>query len=684
MKNWLRLLCSLLVLGLAQGVYGLGLGGISAESALNEPLEARIELLNVGSLSEQEIIVEIGSVSDYEMAGVSRDYFHTSIEFEPHLAGSNGQSYIRLTTTAPVREPYLNFVIQIRWPQGRLLREYTLLLDLPVFSGRTEASQINQPTANRPQPSASNPAPRSEPQANTRTATQQSSQQTFGGAIVSGSQYRVATGETLWSLAGRVASGQQMSRHQAMLAIRDLNAEAFVNGDPNTLQAGYLIRIPTEEQANARSASQAYSEFAAIQQGGDVGSSATPISAAATDFRDQPTGSASSGGRLALSSSSALGSGSETAEDSAEILESLASENETLKEELDRAELENEDLRERVSLLEERLSVSESLIEIESDEIANVQEGLSQAQQQDQPQAQEEVQPSDAEMAVAEPAPAPSPATPAAPPEPGLLSKIMSFAPFLGALIVVALLVGMFLMKRRKSEADDDFLHDELDEDESSGDAPEEEFGESGHQQTTAFDNTASMRAEEDSAETDDSFESMDELFGTRDDADEFDEAEQVSDQESEPEAAESETTDSEDEDGVEDIDLEAALEDLDDFADMDSFDSEDIEDFDLESAEAFDGTDDKPAEQNDPDTSDDDDFSEMDFDSVELPEVDEDDDNSPDEEDNADDANSMDFDLDDFEPSAEEDESDEEPSGNEMDFDSADIELPEVEDEDD
>lgn len=702
MKNWLRLLCSFLFLGLAQVAFGLGLGGISAESALNEPLEARIELLNVGSLSEQEIIVEIGSVNDYQVAGVTREYFHTSIEFEPHLAGPNGQSYISLRTTAPVQEPYLNFVLQVRWPQGRLLREYTLLLDLPVFSGRIETAPVSQPSTTPSRPSAATtPASRATTtQAAPIPATPVPPQQTFGGSAAAGSDYRVATGETLWSLAGRVSAGQQMTRHQAMLAIRDLNPEAFSNGDPNTLRAGYVIRIPTDAQANTRTASQAYNEFVSLQQGGNVGSSATPVSAAATDFRNQSSAPAANGGRLTLSSSAALGSGSGNGSD--ESIQALASENETLKEELDRSELENEDLRERIALLEEQLEVSESLIEIESDELADVQQGLAQnealsqqAQSQPEPasEPQETAETSEtSETSETEPAPEPVPAVPVAAtpePEPGLFSRIMSLAPFIGAVVIVVLLVVMFLMKRRKAAEEDDFLHDDLTDD-SQDDQEGDEAGDDDHQ-TTAFDQTASMQAD-DSSDDDDNFESMDELFGADKETDEADDEEDQDQPDSEEDEEAPEVASGEDSDEVEDIDLEAALEDLDDFADLDSFASDDIEDFDLESAEGFDETDDEDSlEEPEPESDEqveedeekaeaDDDLDGMDFESIDLPDAEEDEE----DESSDDDSNSMDFDLGDVDAPEEDEDDESDFSGNEMEFDSEDIELPESDETED
>ena len=113
--------------------FAIGLGEIQLHSSLNEPLDAEIQLLQVKGLSESDILVGIAPKADFEAAGVDRLYFLSSLKFSLELSGSKGP-VVRIKTDVPVREPYLNFLLQVQWPSGRLLREYTLLMDISSLS----------------------------------------------------------------------------------------------------------------------------------------------------------------------------------------------------------------------------------------------------------------------------------------------------------------------------------------------------------------------------------------------------------------------------------------------------------------------------------------------------------------------------------------------------------------------
>uniref|UniRef100_UPI0039182B72 type IV pilus assembly protein FimV n=1 Tax=Pseudomonas sp. TaxID=306 RepID=UPI0039182B72 len=108
--------------------HALGLGEVTLKSALNQPLQAEIELLDIKGLETDEVRPKLASPEDFAKAGVDRQFFLTDLKFTPAL-NANGKSVIRVTSSKPVREPYLNFMVEVLWPSGRLLREYTLLLD---------------------------------------------------------------------------------------------------------------------------------------------------------------------------------------------------------------------------------------------------------------------------------------------------------------------------------------------------------------------------------------------------------------------------------------------------------------------------------------------------------------------------------------------------------------------------
>ncbi|MEJ2532355.1 MAG: hypothetical protein P8Y92_11190 [Halioglobus sp.] len=120
----------------AGSVMALGLGELTLESFLNEPLRAKVDLLDVGGLHEDQIRIRLATREDFDRLGVDRAYFLTSLKFDVSL-DDNGKASIRVSSEEPVLEPYLDFIVEARWPSGRLLREYTVLVDPPVFDTST-------------------------------------------------------------------------------------------------------------------------------------------------------------------------------------------------------------------------------------------------------------------------------------------------------------------------------------------------------------------------------------------------------------------------------------------------------------------------------------------------------------------------------------------------------------------
>ena len=124
-------------------VMALGLGELKLESFLNEPLDASVDLLNRGTLHEDEIKVRLATHEDFTKLGLERSYFLTSITFEV-VSDESGNAKIMMSSDEPVLEPYLDFIVEARWPTGRLLREYTVLIDPPVFTDATPVVSASQ------------------------------------------------------------------------------------------------------------------------------------------------------------------------------------------------------------------------------------------------------------------------------------------------------------------------------------------------------------------------------------------------------------------------------------------------------------------------------------------------------------------------------------------------------------
>ncbi|CAI8771426.1 MULTISPECIES: FimV/HubP family polar landmark protein [unclassified Pseudomonas] len=137
---------SLLVAGVltwSTASLALGLGDITVHSALNQPLKADIALVDVGGVSESELAVRLASADEFGRAGVERVFFLNNLKFTPILRGN--RNMIRVTSTKPVNEPFLNFLVQLDQPNGHLLREYTVLIDPPGSPGIVPAT--DEPTA---------------------------------------------------------------------------------------------------------------------------------------------------------------------------------------------------------------------------------------------------------------------------------------------------------------------------------------------------------------------------------------------------------------------------------------------------------------------------------------------------------------------------------------------------------
>ena len=243
---------------LSSGVaHALGLGEISLQSALNQPLVAEIELLDVRSLTSTEVMPSLASAEEFQRAGVDRPFFLNDLQFSPVIT-AQGKSIIRISSSKPVREPYLNFLVEVHWPSGRALREYTVLLDPPLYNPQNSADVAPQlavaaPTAQpQSQSAARAPQPTRSAPSTVRPVAPQPERQ---------SEYRTVAHDTLWEIAARHQRGNATVQ-QTMLAIQDLNPSAFINDNINLLKTGQVLRLPDEQQIAARTRREAIARVA--------------------------------------------------------------------------------------------------------------------------------------------------------------------------------------------------------------------------------------------------------------------------------------------------------------------------------------------------------------------------------------------------------------------------------------
>lgn len=362
--------------------WSLGLGELKTESGLNQPLNAEIVLLSSKELQESDLRAKIASFEAYERYGVTREPFHSLLRFEVYTKG-DGSKAIRLSSDSPIKEPYVNIIIELDWPQGKLMREYTLLLDPPVFNKTTPVvtaepattqvtptqrpSRVTEEVKRTPEPSVSSqqepPVTESPEQTTSEPVVRTEPTQRRSAPVFDGNSWSVGRGQTLWSIASQVRP-DNATVQQTLIALYRSNPDAFINNDINRLKAGYKLKVPDRSLINDISHAEALSEYRASLSGSqaplDVRKTVTE-----TEARSDST---TQGGRLSIASveDSSLNQagGSETESGS---VDELQSEVNTLREAVETLKLQNQQLKEE---LEAKEDLADTGVKLEDDTLA--------------------------------------------------------------------------------------------------------------------------------------------------------------------------------------------------------------------------------------------------------------------------------------------------------------------------
>jgi len=428
----------------APACFGLGLGELELKSALNQRFEAEVELTNVRGLEIEKILPNLGSQDDFDRVGVERGYALIDLRFKV-ASRENGKLFVRISSSRPIIEPFLNFIVEVLWPSGRILREYTVLLDPPVFGkdgvepiqlGETEqrASPARQPTP---------AAPQSGRQEADLGGLSQSSQE---GRISSGEYGITGPGDTLWKIALEVRPDRSVSVQQTMLALKAANPEAFINDNINLLKAGHVLRIPEANTIRSESLGSAVAEVRVQNEQFDAykTGSVTQLDASRRQVQSDAGASTEDDGELKLlasseSSGDRAGSGSDAR--AQELQDDLA----VAEEDLDRARRANTELNVRFEDLQGQLDTLNEILTLKDDQLAALRAEVQKMQ------------------ASAGPAPAVTP-TPQSAASGSLLTNPLVLTG-LGLLLVGGVAAGLILVRRRQqSSAVDDDLEEEVEE----------------------------------------------------------------------------------------------------------------------------------------------------------------------------------------------------------------------------
>lgn len=381
----LILVCGFACVLISNIAAALGLGEVRLNSKLNEPLNAEIKLLDTRGLGAGQVIVGLASPADFERNGVERHFFLTEFEFEVLLNHPSG-ALVRVTSRSPIREPFINFLVEAKWPTGRLLREYTLLMDLPTFSEKETPASVRTPTAEAAPSQATpntgrTPPPRQSP-ATASAPSERAIAPAASRSAVSGDTYTVGANDTLWQIALDVRPDNSHSVHQTMLAIQRLNPDAFINNNINLLRKGQVLRIPAGDEIRSLPVREAVNEVVRQNQAWSDEGMGAQLSAARRETRtSRETDPISGSLRLATPGrDDGAGSGQGSGDNSGRG-RALETELTTSLEELDRARAENRELSSRVQDLEEQIRTMERLVDVSNEQLRALQLSANQNQQ---------------------------------------------------------------------------------------------------------------------------------------------------------------------------------------------------------------------------------------------------------------------------------------------------------------
>ena len=379
-------------------VFAFGLGEIEINSALNQPMNAEIELVGFNAVQIDEVQVEIASQQVFERVGVPRPYILTRLKFTPTISG--GKPIIKVTSTDSIREPFLTFLVDVRWAKGKLLREYTVLLDPPVFGDKAKAAiqapkvatqtapQAVKKPAPKPRPVAKAPAPSVRPKQAAVPSTA-SKPAPLKKTKSTPDSRPVRRGDTLWSIAEPHAREKGVSVNQMMLAIQSANPQSFTNDNINNLKSGVVLRIPAQDLSkySAREAlAEVQRQWQVWKQGtsvvdtdsavnvdaGGMTDSAAMEKPSATEQQSKPK---DAGSKLSI-----LGEGDvvdgKSGDDATATLNELRKQVSLLKENSESKGLENSELKGRIESLESMIKKQEDIISLQNEQLAQLQNTL--------------------------------------------------------------------------------------------------------------------------------------------------------------------------------------------------------------------------------------------------------------------------------------------------------------------
>jgi len=272
-----------------------GLGKITVQSALGQPLRAEVEVSSVQPGEVDSLVARMAPAQAYRDAGIEVNAALISIKFATERR-PDGRHVVVLTSSAPINEPFLDILIELSSSNGRLIREYTFLLDPPEYKVPQVAAPPVAPPAARIQPveQPRQPEVRVPVPAEQKppvSAPVQTASKAKGGAA-----YEVKRGDTLAKIA-RTTKPDGVSLQQMLIALYRGNTDAFDGDNINRLRSGRILTVPDKEAVAA--VDQAEAQRLVIAQGQEFNEYRRKLGASVAQAPAQAEGKRrSSGGKI--------------------------------------------------------------------------------------------------------------------------------------------------------------------------------------------------------------------------------------------------------------------------------------------------------------------------------------------------------------------------------------------------
>lgn len=352
-KNLAVLIALISCFSFSGSLWAVGLGQLRADSSINQPLSVRIQLTDLGSTPLDEINVAVADADNFERLGV--DVVDNFPEIQIILGVDEAGPYARLESASVIRTPYLEVVLDTRWPSGRVLTQHTILLDPPVFLDSEEAD-----VADSAPPGS---APRSDVV-----------EEAVDASITSPRTVTTDRSSTLYSIAMASRPNQSVTVQQTMLAIQRLNPTSFGDGNINRLYAGEILRLPTEQQILQLSAAEALEAVLLQNQEAQVNSvEQRQISEAAGIAATAATGDQLS---VVVTETAALEKENSVLGARIEELENRLA---ISQEELAKAARERADFIARLEAIESQITAAQEIIKLQDAQLAELTQSLAAA-----------------------------------------------------------------------------------------------------------------------------------------------------------------------------------------------------------------------------------------------------------------------------------------------------------------